>query len=153
MSDLNSVILIGRLTRDAELKYTQTGTAICNFSVAVNKTLPPRDGDGGEWKTEVSFFDVTLWGKVAEGKAKYLTKGKQVCVSGELVQDRWTDKETGKERSRVKITAKSVQLLADPKGKGGQVEGQQAGDDWDGKPNAGEQAGAAGYEFEDEIPF
>jgi single-strand DNA-binding protein len=134
MSDLNHVTLIGRLTRDAEFKTLASGTALCNFSIAVGKSIPPKV-PGGEWENETSFFDVTIWGKLAESKAPNLKKGKQVAIEGELRQDRW--EKDGEKHSRVKINAESVQLLADPKGSatGGTA---PAGD-----PGA----------FEDDIPF
>lgn len=106
MSDINSIILVGRLTRDMELTYLPTGTAIGKFSLAVNRRIKKN----GEWQGEANFFDVVLWGKSAEALKAYLVKGKQVCVSGELHQQRWTDQE-GKTRSRVGIEATTVQLL------------------------------------------
>ncbi len=137
MSDLNRVTLIGRLTRDAEYKTLPTGTALCNFSIAVGKSIPPKNG--GEWQNETSFFDVTIWGKLAETKAPNLKKGKQVAIDGELRQERW--EKDGQQHSRVKINAESVQLLADPKGASTAGGGPQAAEP--GKPGA----------FEDDIPF
>lgn len=109
MSDYNHVGIIGRLTRDAEIKYTANGTAVCNFSIACNKSIPPKN-EGDKWENEVSYFDVTLWGKKAEGKAKYLTKGVQVLVDGELKQDRW--EQDGHARSKVEITAHSIDIIS-----------------------------------------
>ena len=85
MADLNHVTLIGRLTRDAELKYTPGGLAISSFSIAVNR----RRKNGDQWIDEVSYFDINLYGKAAESLKQYLLKGKQVAVDGELRQDRW----------------------------------------------------------------
>ena len=101
-NDLNSVIIIGRLCKDAELKYTQGGTALCNFSIANNRKF-------GE-KENVSYFDCTLWGKGAEGLSPYLLKGKKIAVEGRLEQQRWDDKDGGK-RSKVSITVDQVQFL------------------------------------------
>jgi len=146
MSDYNHVGIIGRLTRDAEIKYTANGTAVCNFSIACNKSIPPKN-EGDKWENEVSYFDITLWGKKAEGKAKYLTKGEQVLVEGELKQDRW--EQDGQARSKVKITAVNIQLL------GGK-------EDWKGDgtpprqadiPRATSHPEKASDEFEDDIPF
>jgi single stranded DNA-binding protein len=95
---------IGRLTKDAELKYTQDGSAIAKFSIAVNR----RKGKDGTEK--VDFFDVTAWGKMAEGLMQYLIKGKQVSIEGRLQQDRWTD-EAGAQHSRIGIVADNIQLL------------------------------------------
>lgn len=105
MADLNSVNIIGRLTRDAELKYTPGGMAIANFSIAVNR----RRKNGDQWVDEVSFFDVNVFGKTAESLKQYLLKGKQVGICGELRQDRW--EKDGQNHSRVYIVANDLQLL------------------------------------------
>jgi single-strand DNA-binding protein len=105
MRDLNKWTGIGRLTRDAEIKYTAGGMAICPMSIAVNR----RFKKGDSWEDSASFFDVELFGKQAESVGKYLVKGKQVGISGELVQDRW--EKDGQTRSKVKIVADDVQLL------------------------------------------
>ena len=120
MADVNHVILIGRLTRDAALTYTAGGYAVCSFSIAVNR----RRKNGDQWVDEASFFDVSLFGKSAEGLAQYLTKGKQVAVEGELRQDRW--QQDGQPRSKVVIAASNVQLLGGEKKAGGQQSGYQA---------------------------
>lgn len=103
MSDINQVVICGRLTRDSELKFTTGGTAVARASVAVNRYAGQNKDD------EVSFFDVIIWGKQAEGLNQYLTKGKQVVISGELKQERW-EKE-GQKQSRVEIVARSIQLV------------------------------------------
>ncbi len=105
MTDLNHVMLIGRLTRDAEIKYTQNGYAISNFSIAVNR----RRKTGDQWVDEVSYFEISLFGKVAETLKQYLLKGKQIAVDGELRQDRW--EQDGQSRSKVIVVANNVQLL------------------------------------------
>lgn len=105
MADVNHVTIIGRLTRDSELKYTSGGMAISNFSIAVNR----RRKNGDQWVEEASFFDINLFGKSAEGLKPYLTKGKQIAVEGELRQDRW--EQDGQPRSKVVIVANNVQLL------------------------------------------
>jgi len=104
-NDINSVVLVGRLTREIELRYLNSGTAVGRFSLAVNRIK--RSGDQRE--EEVSFFDVVVWGKQAEVLNPYLTKGRQVCVSGELRQNRW--EQDGQSRSRIEIVASSIQLL------------------------------------------
>ena len=120
MADVNHVILIGRCTRDATIKYTSGGMAIGSFSIAVNR----RTKKGDQWVEEASFFDVSLFGKSAEGLAQYLTKGKQVAVEGELRQDRW--EQDGQPRSKVTIAANNVQLLGGDKKTGGQQSEYQA---------------------------
>jgi len=105
MADINHVVLIGRLTRDAELKYTAGGQAVCKFSIAVNR----RKKNGDQWEDEANFFDIVLWGKQGESLQSYLVKGKMVGVDGELRQDRW--QQDGQNRSKVEIIANYIQLL------------------------------------------
>ena len=102
---LNSVNIMGNLTRDPELKYTQSGKGVCTLSVANNRVYT----SNGEKKTEVSYFDVEVWGVVAENCAKYLKKGRGVIVEGRLKQDRW--EKDGKTQSKVKISANNIHFL------------------------------------------
>ncbi|MDR2633804.1 MAG: single-stranded DNA-binding protein [Treponema sp.] len=118
MADLNHVVLIGRLTRDAELKYTASGQAVCKFSIAVNR----RRKNGDLWVDEANFFDIVLWGRQGESLSQYLVKGKLVGVDGELRQDRW--EQDGQNRSKVEIVAANLQLLG---GGPGSVPGAGAG--------------------------
>ena len=94
MADINQVVLVGRLTRDVELKYTNTGFAIANLSLAVNRRVKKDD----TWQDEGNFFNCVLLGKRAEGLAQYLVKGKQIGIQGELKQDRW--EQAGQPRRR-----------------------------------------------------
>jgi len=110
MQDFNNVILVARLVRDAELKYTNSGFAILNFSIATNRSIKKDD----EWKDEVSFFQCTLFGKRAESLAEYMIKGKQIAISGSLKQDRWENSE-GQKRSVVKIIVDKVQFIGSKK--------------------------------------
>ena len=104
-SDINSVVIVGRLTRDAELRYLNSGTAVASISIAVNRSKK----DGDQWISEANFFDVSYFGKGAEGIKPYLTKGTQIAVQGSLRQDRW-EKDVQK-FSRVNILADSIELL------------------------------------------
>jgi len=114
MADLNHVVLIGRLTRDAEIKYTAGGQAVCKFSIAVNR----RRKNGDQWEDEANFFDIVVWGRQGESLHPYLLKGKMVGVDGELRQDRW--QQDGQNRSKVEIVAGYLQLLG-----GGQSQDRQ----------------------------
>jgi single-strand DNA-binding protein len=105
MADINQVILIGRLTRDVELKYTNSGFAIANLSLAVNRRVKKDDS----WQDEGNFFNCVLIGKRAEALAQYLVKGKQIGIQGELRQNRW--EQDGQPRSRVEIFINDIQLL------------------------------------------
>lgn len=102
---LNSVNIMGNLTRDPELKNTPSGKSVCSLSIANNRVY----SKGGEKATEVSYFDVEVWGVVAENCAKYLKKGSGIIVEGRLKQDRW--EKDGKTQSKVRITANSVHFL------------------------------------------
>lgn len=107
MPNFNKAILVGHLTRDPELQYLQSGTAVCRFSLAVNRYWS-KDGQRQE---EVSFFDCQAWAKTAERVAQYLKKGAPVLVDGHLKQDRWDDRQTGQKRSKVVVVCDTVQLL------------------------------------------
>lgn len=112
MTDINTCVLIGRITRDLNEKsfaYTSGGTARANISIACNRSRK----QGDQWVDEVSYFDVTIWGKQAESLKPYLTKGKQIAVEGYLKQERW--EKDGQKNSRVSITAVNVQLLGGDK--------------------------------------
>ncbi len=133
MADINHVVLVGRLTRDSELRYTQNGTPIVKFSMAVNR----RKKTGEEWVEEVSFFDVVFWGKMGESINQYLVKGKQVAVTGELRQNRW--EQDGQPRSKVEIIASNLQLLGSSQGVGKKADyqaGDSYGDDYPKKRDA-----------------
>jgi single-strand DNA-binding protein len=108
MASYNHVVLLGNLTRDPELKFLPSGTAVCEFSIAVNRRWT--DKTTNEKKEEVSFFDCVCWGKGGETFAKYMTKGKPCLIDGELRQERWEDKDGGK-RSRVKVNVQGFQFL------------------------------------------
>jgi len=150
MADINQVVLIGRLTRDAEVKYTTSGQAVCKFSIAVNRARK----NGEQWEDEPNFFDIVLWGKRGEALNQYLTKGKTVGVEGELRQDRW--QQDGQNRSKVEIVANNIQLL------GGNPGGQGSGNQGSYNNNRNEHAApgnassyASGQDdhFTDDIPF
>ena len=102
---LNSVNIMGNLTRDPELKYTNSGKSVCNLSIANNRVYT----SGGEKVTEVSYFDIEVWGAVAENCAKYLSKGSGIIVEGRLRQDRW--ERDGKTQSRVRISANNIHFM------------------------------------------
>ena len=109
MSDHNIVTLIGRLTADPQRKYTQGGMEIAEFSIANNYYVSTKN------TTEVNYFDIVAFDKLAETANKYLTKGKQVVICGTLRQERWQDKNTNTIRSKVRIIMQSMQMLADKK--------------------------------------
>jgi single-strand DNA-binding protein len=109
MPNLNSVHLMGNLTRDPEVRHTPKGTAVCDISLAINRLLP--DDGSGERREEVTYVDVTLWGKTAENAGQYLAKGRSVFVDGRLALETWEDKQSGQKRSKLKVVAESLQFL------------------------------------------
>jgi single-strand DNA-binding protein len=150
MADINHVVLVGRLTRDAELKYTAGGQAVCKFSVAVNR----RKKSGEQWVDEANFFDIVLWGRQGESLNQYLVKGKLVGVDGELRQDRW--EQDGQNRSKVEIIASNLQLLGGQGGGNGGASGSGSGGeqrrgDAERPPASEGHGGDDG--FSDDIPF
>lgn len=104
---INQVILMGRLTRDPEMRTTTTGKSIASFSLAVDRQTQDDQAD---------FFDVTAWEKLGELANQYLSKGRRCLVQGRLRQDSWDDKETGKKRSRIEVVATDITFLDGPNG-------------------------------------
>lgn len=146
MTDLNHVVLIGRLTRDLgsdekNFGYVGNGMARANVSIAVNRSKK----NGDQWIDEVSYFDITIWGKTAENLKPYLTKGKQICVEGHLKQDRW--EKDGQKFSKVSIIADNVQLL------GGKSDGGQSSGAPTFKPAENNSYGGEEGDFPEDIPF
>lgn len=142
--DLNMVAMIGRLTRDAELRYTASGSALCNFSIAVNRRVKK----GEQWLDEASFFDITLWGKQGENLNKYLLKGGQVAINGSLKQDRW--EKDGQKFSKVSIHVDDIQLIGGKKESGnGSAPAQSQGQ----RPALSSSDDFDPPVYDDDIPF
>ena len=144
--NINSVVLVGNLTRDPELRHTPSGTAVTTLRIAVNDRVKK----GEEWSDAAYYFDVTVWGRTAENCAQYLAKGRPVGVQGKLTWREW-DAQDGTQRQSVEVVADNVQFLGsregggDAAGGGGQFVPPQA-------------ATAAGADFgsapaDDDIPF
>lgn len=106
VKDLNSIMLTGRLSRDPELRYTQTGAAICKFDLAF--TTSKKHGD--EWQEQSNFIAVDVFGRQAEFIAESCTKGAPVCVLGRIEQERWQSQDGGN-RSRISLKADQVRLM------------------------------------------
>lgn len=108
MADFNSVVLLGRLTRDPELKYVANGAPVCSFSVATNHHYTKSDGQKAQ---SVTFVEVDVWRRLAEICSQFLKKGRQVLVTGTLKQDRWVDAKTQQQRSKLKVIAREVKFI------------------------------------------
>ena len=121
MANLNKVLLIGNLTREPEVRYTPKGTAVADIGLAVNRISTT---DSGERREEVTFLDVTLWGRQAEIAGEYLKKGRPVFIEGRLQMDTWDDKTTGQKRSKIKVVCENLQLLGSRPSEGGEGGGE-----------------------------
>lgn len=124
MANLNKVMLIGNLTADPELRTTPRGNSVTELRLAVNRVS--NGPNEGERREEVTYLDVTCWGRTAEIAGQYLAKGRPVFIEGRLQMDTWEDKQTGQKRSRIRVVAENLQLLGSRDGapQGG---GQQGG--------------------------
>lgn len=148
MPDVNKVTLAGRLTRDPELRYTSSGTALCKMGLAVSRFYKGRDG---ERKEETTYLDVTAWDKQAEYLGQRLRQGSPVFIEGSLKQESWEDKQTGQKRSKISVTARRVQELSwSDRGPGPGPTGPTAPEPRPPEPGA---PGNEGPVAEDDIPF
>ena len=121
---MNKVNLIGRLTKDPELKFTPgTGTAVANFTIAVDRRMQNKDG-----QREADFIPIVAWGKQAENTANYMSKGKQIAVSGRI-QVRSYDAKDGTKRYVTEVIAEEVQFL--DRGNGSKSDQYRSNDDFD----------------------
>ena len=115
MASFNRVILLGNLTRDLEVRYTPSGMAVTDMGMAVNDR---RKNANGEWVEEVTFVDVTLFGRTAEVASEYLSKGAPVFIEGRLKLDSWETND-GQKRSKLKVVGEKMQLIGSRGGGGG----------------------------------
>jgi single-strand DNA-binding protein len=122
MASFNRVILLGNLTRDPQVRYTPGGTAVSEIGLAVNRTW--FDQKTNSRREEVTFVDVTLWGRQAEVAGEYLSKGRQVLVEGRLQLDTWEDKESGQKRSKLRVVCENMTMVGG-RGEGARAEGGQ----------------------------
>jgi single-strand DNA-binding protein len=121
MASFNKVVLVGNVTRDPELRYIASGTAVTDIGLAVNDR---RKTATGEWVEETTFVDVTLWGRTAEVAGEYVTKGSPLLIEGRLKLDTW--EKDGKKNSKLRVVCERMQLLGG-RGEGGRGPGGAAG--------------------------
>jgi len=140
MADFNKVILVGNLTRDPELKYTQGGTAVCQLGLAVNRKYRVNN----EQKEEICFVDITVWGKQGENCKQYLAKGRPALVEGRLQYRTWEGSD-GQKRSKLDVVAESVTFLPRAQQQGGRTE--------NGGKSAGMDSNEPPFPSGDDIPF
>src|SRR5580704_3602147 len=141
-SSFNRVILVGNLTRDPELRYTPSGTPVCDIGLAVNDR---RKNANGEWVEETTFVDVTLWARTAEVASEYLTKGAPVLIEGRLKLDTWESND-GQKKSKLRVVGERMQMLGGRGGGGGGGGGARGG----AASSGSRAAGAAGNYDESE---
>ena len=148
MASFNKVILMGNLTRDPELRYTPSGTAIAKMGLAVNRVW--RDSEGQQ-KEETTFVDVDAFGKQAETLGQYMQKGRPILVEGRLKLDQWEDKNTGQNRSRLGVVLERFTFVG---GGGGQAGGGDAAPQQSAPPPS-EPAGGPPVDApgDDDVPF
>jgi single-strand DNA-binding protein len=151
MASFNKVMLLGNLTRDPEVKYTPKGSAVADIGLAVNRTYTT---DGGEKREEVTFVDVTMWGRQAEIAGEYLKKGRPLFVEGRLQLDTWDDKQSGQKRSKLRVVCENFQMLGS---RDGGSEGGSGGAPSRPSSGAGRSAAKSAPSgedaAEDDIPF
>lgn len=165
MPDLNKVIVAGRITRDPELKYTNSNRAFCRLSVANSRRY--RLKEGSDWQEETTFIDVVVWGPQAEYVGQRLGKGRPVLVEGRLRTSEWEDRQTGQKRSKLEVNAERVTPLDWEENKSGgggggggyQSGGGSGGGGYQGGGSRNAPAPAASRDYDDEpipeddIPF
>ena len=125
MASFNKVILVGNVTRDPQVKYISSGSAVTELGLAVNRTW--YDKQQSQKKEETTFVDVTLWGRTAEIAGEYLSKGSSVLIEGRLQLDQWDDRETGKKRSKLRVVGENMTMLGSRGGGGGGGRGSYGG--------------------------
>jgi single-strand DNA-binding protein len=148
-TDINSVVLVGRLTRDPELRALASGKSVCSLRIACNGFRK----DGDTYQERPNFFDVSVFGASGENADRYLRKGSRVAIDGRLEWSEWetSDRSSGsgqQKRQAVKVVAESVQFLDPPSGGGASGGGEDAGED-----RALAEVGAGGGGGEDDLIF
>ncbi len=129
MGDFNKVMVLGRLTRDPEVRYTPSGTPVCDIGIAVGRRIGGGDS-GTERREETTYVDVTLWRRQAELAGQYLAKGREIFIEGRLEMDSWEDRNTGQKRTKLKVVCENMQFVG---GGGGAAGGN--------RPAGGQQYG------------
>ena len=165
MASFNKVILMGNLTRDPEVRYTPSGTAVTDIGLAINRVWFNKQTNSKQ--EETTFVDVTLWGRQAEVAGEYLGKGRAVLIEGRLQLDQWDDKETGQRRNKLRVVGENMTMVGgrteggppprsgggygSQQGGGGQAPGgsYDASSFYDGPP----EGGPSSHSPDDEVPF
>lgn len=150
MASFNRVILVGNLTRDPQVKYTPSGQAVSEIGMAVSRSW--FDKNTNQRKEDVTFVDVTLWGRTAEIAGEYLAKGRPVLIEGRLQLDQWDDKETGQKRSKLRVVGETMQMLGSRQDGGGRGPGGPPASSSDSGPSYDSQEPQHSSGFEPSPP-
>lgn len=148
---INKVMITGNLTRDAELRTTQGGTAVLSLGIAVNDRR--RNPQTGEWEDYANFVDCTMFGKRAEGIARYLTKGTKVAIEGRLHYSSWEDRNSGQRRSKLDVTIDEIEFMNARGGNGDQGSYSPAPAQSQRSVESVQQAPAPAAYNDEDIPF
>lgn len=149
MASFNKVILLGNLTRDVEMRYLQNGTGVAELGLAVNRMW--FDKASNQKKEEVTFVDVTVWGRTAEVAAEYLSKGRSVLIEGYLKLDQWDDKESGQRRSKLRVVCDSLTMVGNKLDGGERPQQPRQQQDKPSPQRAADEPIPTA--FDDEVPF
>ena len=150
MASFNRVVLVGNVTRDPELRYIPSGTAVTDIGLAINDR---RKSPSGEWVEETTFIDVTLWSRTAEVACEYLSKGSSVLIEGRLKLETWENE--GQKRSKLKVIGEKMQMLGGRGGGGGGGGSRSSGNDQSeySQPAATNAPSSPSQPPDDDIPF
>lgn len=140
----NRVILDGNVTRDIQVRYLQSGAAVADVGLAINRSW--FDKQSNSRKDDVTFVDVTLWGKLAEIAGQYLSKGRSVLIEGRLQMESWEDKETGQKRQKLKVVGETMLMHGSRQDGSGGQRGPESGE-----PPVISQSDP--FQSGDEVPF
>lgn len=143
---INKVVLTGNLTRDAEMRYTQSGSAVASLGIAVNDRV--KNSSTGEWEDYANFINCTMFGKRAEGLQPYLTKGQKVAVDGRLRYSTWES--DGQKRSKIEVIVEDLELLG---GRGGNSQPAQNGNKAAYSAPATPVVNEDSSVFDEDVPF
>jgi single-strand DNA-binding protein len=142
---VNKVILVGNVGKDPEVRYSQSGTPVANFSLATNERFKDR---GGEWRDRTEWHNIVAWQRLAEIVGEYVAKGSKVYVEGKLQSTSWQDRQSGERKYRTEIVARDLLLLSPRENSGGDHQRPTHNENDDQPSHAG-----SGEIVDEDIPF
>jgi len=142
---VNKVILVGNVGKDPEVRYSQSGTPVANFSLATNERFKDR---GGEWQDRTEWHNIVAWQRLAEIVGEYVAKGSKVYVEGKLQTTSWEDRQSGERKYRTEIVARDLLLLGPLENSGGDHQRPTHNENEDQSSHTG-----SGEIVDEDIPF